>query len=723
MKSGRGTPDFEKMVRHSLDVMGTIDRNGFIEYVNEACKQVIGYDSEELIGRHYLEFLHPDDSHTTAQAVQETLLSGKKGNFDNRYVHKNGHAVTIRWSGFWSEQDGVIFCMGRDITEQEEKNARLEESEQRYRTLFDNSPDIIFVENKQGLITAVNQQFQKTFGISEKGAIGASAFSFLTPQMATVNERNLHQVLLGSSRRFDLEVELNGEKRIFDAEKHPIIINNEITGAQTVARNITPMLRSNETIKRQAERLSTIFESITNAFITLDKDWNFTYINREAERLLSLDRQYHVGQNVWQKLPAEIDGVFYQQYHQAVASGKAVHFEAYYAGTNIWVEVNAFPSEEGISIYFNDITEKIKARQELEKLSLVASRTNNGVIIADKDWKIEWVNEGFTKLMGYSLQEAVGKRPSELLHNHRTDRTAFESMQEKLLNGEPISFEAINKKKSGEEVWVSIDITAVLDEQGEVSRFIEVQTDITALKEKERELTQLSRDLYRQNKDLQQFTYIVSHNFRAPVANILGLTDLMTQFDKDTEVYDKSLVNLKESVIRLDTVLRDMNTILSIRDSRQSMEWEQVNLKRKLQQALTSLQEPMMKCGGKVIVDMDESLYVRGKKAYVYGIFHNLLSNAIRYRSEERGLVVHIKCFECPERGIVLSFADNGSGFDMRKANDKVFKLYKRFHRDRKGRGIGLYLVKTYMEAMNGHVEVNSQVGVGTEFRIHLPSN
>ncbi|MBF9251674.1 hypothetical protein I2I11_00035 [Pontibacter sp. 172403-2] len=100
-----------------------------------------------------------------------------------------------------------------------------------------------------------------------------------------------------------------------------------------------------------------------------------------------------------------------------------------------------------------------------------------------------------------------------------------------------------------------------------------------------------------------------------------------------------------------------------------------------------------------------------------------MLSNAINYRSRDRSLVVHIKCFGNTEKGTLISFSDNGSGFDMDKAGDDVFKLYKRFHTDKRGRGIGLYLVKTHLEAMGGHVEVSSQLGVGTKFLIYLPKN
>ncbi|GAB3196102.1 PAS domain S-box-containing protein [Pontibacter aydingkolensis] len=846
MSSGVTSPNYERMVRYSLDIIGSIDRNGLIVYSNEACKAILGYSSEEVIGQHFTRYLHPDEAISATQAISETLASGKKVNFDTSFFHKSGHVVPIRWSGFWSEEDGLIYCVGRDMTDQVEQKKLLVEREQRFRTLFNNSPDLVFVESREGVITEANQQFLSVLGIVGTEAIGSPASSFLSPPMASVNEASLQQVFLGKTVRFDLVLEHNGEKSVYDTEKLPIKVEGKIVGAQTIARDITPMLHSYDTIQRQAQKLNSIFESITDAFFVLDKDWNFAYINSEAERQLGLNRTYHIGRNAWQEFPSEVNGDFYKQYHRAVETGKAVHFEAYFAGTDIWVEVKAFPSNEGLSIYFDDVSEKVRSRDELKKLSLVASRTTNGVIIMDrafqiewvndgftkltgyslaearghtpfdllyhpegdsstidtikekmiqgkpvsfealrrrkdggdvwmlvqvnpvlddksevtqyvfiqsditekiktkkelellslvasktnnsviianKDWRIEWVNEGFTRLLGYSLEEAVGKRPSEFLHNHKTDSTAFNSLEGRLLQGNPISFEVLNITKSGEEVWVKVDITSLFDKKGELTRFVEVHTDITALKAKEEELTQLAQDLYRQNKDLQQFTYIVSHNLRAPVASALGLANLIPRIDKHTVLHDKSMVHLKESMQRLDTVLRDLNTILSIRDSKTSLEKEDINLKLVIEQALSSLQEQIIKCGGNVTVDVTEDTFVYANRAYMYSIFYNLLSNAIKYRSKKRILEVHVKCEGSAEKGTLIAISDNGSGFDMDKVKDQVFMLYKRFHTDREGRGIGLYLVKTHIEAMDGHIEVNSQPDKGTTFNIYLHKN
>ncbi|MCC9166349.1 PAS domain-containing sensor histidine kinase [Pontibacter harenae] len=715
---------WEKMSLVSPDMFCTFDQNGFYSQVSEASKSIIGYSSDEMVGRHYTEFLHPDYVPSTAFMAQETLNGSQSKSFENILIHKDGHEVSILWSAVWSEEEKVVFCVARDVSDLKNTRVKLQESEHRYRTLFENNPDIIFIQNKEGFVLDVNQSFCDVFGLDKEAALNKPTTSFLPPEAVPICLYNFKESLLGNKLRFNMDLISNlNERRTYDVVKFPVYSKGEIIYIKTIMKDITEVIRSFETIQQQADKLNTIFESITDGLLILDRNWNINYINSEAEKLLFIDRKHHLGKNVWEVFPEQAGGVFHKQYVQALETGTAVHFQSYLGELDLWLRVKAFPSKDGLSVYFDDITELIKSRDELEKLSLVANKTNNCVLIADKDWNIEWVNNGFTRLMDHTLEEAIGKQPTDLFKKGSDNNKPFDNLEPQLLKGASVSFEELNVKKNGEEVWVSVDISPIFDQDGNLQRFIEVHTDITALKNSELELSKLANDLYRQNSDLQQFTYIVSHNLRSPVANALGLTYLLTKVDKNTDLFDKSVANLNLSVKQLDTVLKDMNSILAIRDSNGNLETEQVNINDVIQQVASSLQEPLQGCGGKLMSSVAEGLHVKSNKAYLYSIFFNLMSNAIKYRSEERPLVISIKCFGNSEKGTIISFTDNGSGFDMKLAKGQIFKLYKRFHTKRNGRGIGLFLVKTHLEAMGGHVEVSSRVGQGTKFLLYLPNS
>ncbi len=710
-------------MKHLPDMLCAIDKSGRFVRVNDSCEQILGFSRVDLEGKPFIDFVHEEDRVLTSK-IAEKLMDGESVNgFENRYVGKDGGTVKVIWTAVWSPEENLLFCSARKKPCQQKNEVRLAKEVQWHKSLFENHPDVIFYEDTAGKITKVNETFIETFNCKKEEVTNSTLSCLLPPKMADMNQRYLEQTLLGSTVRFDLEYQKDGEKpRIFDTVKFPVKVNQEVIGVQTIAKDITDMVHAYETIQLQAKKLNTIFESITDAFFTMDREWNFAFINREAERILGINKNYHIGKNAWKEFPSELGGEFDRQYQHAMETMQPVHFEAYFSMTSVWLEVKAFPSSEGISIYFTDITENVKARKELEKLSLVASKTNNSVLIADKDWRIEWVNLGFTDLTGYSLVEAMGRKPSELLHSHKTDIKEYKLLEPKLLGGEPISLEVLNVRKNGEEYWVNIEISPAYSESGEISRFIEVQTDISSLKNKELELSALAQELYRKNTDLQQFTYIVSHNLRSPIANIMGLADALNMLDKQSESFHKALSYLKQDAHRLDTVMRDMNSILSIRDSKYNLETETVDLTAVINEVSQSFGEKLLTIGADVSMDIQEGLSLRANRAYMYSIFHNLVSNSIKYRSPERPLRIRIKAIGNPSRGTIVSFSDNGIGFDMKKAKDNLFRMYKRFHAEQPGRGMGLFLVKNHLDAMGGSIKAVSGVGFGTRFMIYLPS-
>lgn len=467
----------EKFFHHSPDLLCIIDRDGRFVEVSQACEQLLGYRQLELAGMPYLEYVIPGDRELTMQAMKQVMSGQGLTDFMNRYRQKSGTEVSLSWSLTWSKEETLFYCLAR-------KTALLHPeaglNRQAYRILLEDYPDGIFWESSDGFITEANEAFCRITGTSKKSLLGKSVSSFLPCEFAAANQSALQAALQGSTMRFTLELNNQaGEQSVYDAMKHPIIVNRQVVGVQTILKDITPLLRSHELITQQAKKLHTIFESITDGFLLLDREWNFSYFNSEAGRLLSLDRARHTDRNAWEEFPSEIDGVFYRQYHHAAATGEPVNFEAYFASTDRWFDVKAFPSQEGISVYFSDITGMVRARQELNKLSLVASKTTNGVIITDRQLRIDWVNDSFTKITGYTLAESTGHSPFELLHNPKEDKAAIDAFKKKALQGEAVSFEVLRRKKDGVDIWLLVQITPVKDEEANITHFLFVQSDIS----------------------------------------------------------------------------------------------------------------------------------------------------------------------------------------------------------------------------------------------------
>jgi signal transduction histidine kinase len=165
-----------------------------------------------------------------------------------------------------------------------------------------------------------------------------------------------------------------------------------------------------------------------------------------------------------------------------------------------------------------------------------------------------------------------------------------------------------------------------------------------------------------------------------------------------------------------------MNTILSIRTKSQVREKEPVRISVVCKEVKASLMEELVACGGHLDLALSPASFLYANKANIYSIFHNLVMNSLKFRSSERSLQIKIKDYITQEGNLAIEVSDNGTGMNLDKFGDDLFKLYTRFHDSVEGKGMGLFLVKTQVEALDGKIEVKSESGQGTSFTIYFKS-
>ncbi len=226
-------------------------------------------------------------------------------------------------------------------------------------------------------------------------------------------------------------------------------------------------------------------------------------------------------------------------------------------------------------------------------------------------------------------------------------------------------------------------------------------------------------DLIQRNKDLEQFTYIVSHNLRAPVANLIGISSILHDLKPGDGDYKELLTGLSGSVHLLDEVIADLNEILQVRKGGQEKK-EAVNLTRLVANVKAGISSLIDKEDARIVTDFSEANEILSIKGYLHSIFHNLISNGIKYRRAEAPPVIEIKSRRTDDY-VELRFKDNGMGIDLKKKGRHIFGLYKRFHEEyAEGKGVGLYMVKTQVEALGGTIFIESEVGKGSVFIIQF---
>ena len=279
-----------------------------------------------------------------------------------------------------------------------------------------------------------------------------------------------------------------------------------------------------------------------------------------------------------------------------------------------------------------------------------------------------------------------------------------------------IGFDDHKKHKN----WENTDLEFIITASNIISHAFDRHYAIQELKETLENQHRINQELVRQNNDLQQFTYIVSHNLRAPIANLLGLVSLYRPNEPTHEVNKVSMENIKTVSHQLDLIARDLNEIVEIKEHLIAETKENVYLEEELKEIFDNLERQIYSAQAQIEIDFTKVSHIFTIRKYMNSILLHLLSNALKYKHPDRNPMIRLSD-DIIDNFICFTIKDNGLGIDLKKNANKIFGLHKRFHSHVGGRGVGLYLVKLQTEALGGWIEVESQPEQGSVFKVYLP--
>jgi PAS domain S-box-containing protein len=369
--------------------------------------------------------------------------------------------------------------------------------------------------------------------------------------------------------------------------------------------------------------------------------------------------------------------------------------------------------------------EIVKGNETREKLYLSEERLDlatEAAGIGIWDWNLTdnttYLSDMWKTMLGYS--------PNELPDNintlngliHPDDRDEVLVNEGMHIQGviEKYQFICRMRMKSGAYKWIlSISRAGDRDENGHATRIIGIHLDVDDLKKKEIELEKLSQELLISNKELKQFAYITSHNLRSPVANLLMLMQLFKQeelSEKNTILFQKT----DQSIKQLNQTLDDLNEILSARFNKTDKK-DEVLFDDVLNDVIHSISEEIKNSNAEITSDFSRANKIIYSKKALESILQNLITNAIKYAKPGAAPKIFLSTSQDKEH-ITLQTKDDGIGIDLDKHGKKIFGLYQRFHNISSGKGLGLYIIKNQVEALNGKIEVDSIAGEGATFTI-----
>lgn len=266
-------------------------------------------------------------------------------------------------------------------------------------------------------------------------------------------------------------------------------------------------------------------------------------------------------------------------------------------------------------------------------------------------------------------------------------------------------------------IWVRFKAMPIIDNMGRCITIRGILQDINEGKKRELSTQSTLNLSHDQNKRLQNFAYMVSHNLRSHTGNLEFMVNLYNETDSAEERVEV-FAHIKSISSSLNTTVKHLEEIVKIQaeinEDKTLVEFEKI-----FKQVMCALQSNITDAGAHIDYDFTECPHINYIPAYMESIFQNLLTNAIKYRQKDRPPL--IKCYSFTMNNhIYLIFEDNGMGIDMDKHGDKVFGMYKTFHQNSDAKGIGLFITRSQIESLGGTIKVESTVNVGTKFTLKL---
>lgn len=484
-------------------------------------------------------------------------------------------------------------------------------------------------------------------------------------------------------------------------------------------RDVTERKIAEAKLREQEQHAQTILESITDAFCALDRDWRFVYVNHQAEVLMGRNRNDLLGKSHWDVYSDTLGTDLERNLRRAMAEKVTVTFEFYYPPKDRWYEVHAYPSPDGISIYFRDASERRRAeaavRESEGKLRLLADTIPQLAWMARPDGHIFWYNRRWYEYTGTTPVQMEGWG-WQSVHDPAVLPKVLEQWKGSLASGEP--FEMVFPLKGTDDKFHPFltRVNPLRDDEGRVLHWFGTNTDISEIKKMEEALRDADR-----RKD--EFLATLAHELRNPLAPIRNSLQILKMPRVDVATAQQTRDMMERQVHHLVRLVDDLMDVSRVMRGKIELRKEQVELATVIARAVETAQPLIELQGHRLQIALPpDSLLLDADPVRLTQVVGNLLTNAAKYTEANGNIWVTA---ERERNHAVLRIRDNGIGIapDMLP---HIFELFVQVDhaatRSQGGLGIGLTLVKNLVEMHQGNVAAHSDgLGRGSEFVVRLP--
>ncbi|WP_435069398.1 PAS domain S-box protein [Haloplanus sp. C73] len=675
--------------------------DGEIVDADAALADIFGADSADALLGHTVDEFYLGDDRT---AVRRQLASeGVVRNVEVRQQTLNGATIWVSLTAVRTETDDGVYFDGvvRDITERK----RRERQRRQFRSAVEHAGHVVLITDADGIIEYVNDAFETVTGYSATEAIGRRPSmlqsgehdeAFYSDLWETISSGDVWQGEVVNERK-------DGTQYVIDQTIAPIGDDGECNGFVAINRNVTER-------KERELNLAFLKQAIDQAGIgigTYGDDGYATYVNERLAELFGTDREA-LRQRHLAALDPNLDPGRFADYWDSFTDGERriydTHIERIDTEEAVPAEVITSRVEiDGQPFQVNtvrDATDRKRREQDLERFRSAVEHAGHSVLITDTDGVIEYVNDAFESMSGYSAAEAIGRTPA-LLNSGEHDEAFYSDLWETILDGDVWQGEVVNERKDGTRYVVDQTIAPITDD-GEYSGFVAINRDVSELKEYERELEA-------QNERLKEYGQTVAHDLRNPLAL---LEAELAQFEMDVDDADETVdadavqelcTDVGTTVDRMQALIDDLLTMA--KQGQRVLDSESTSLENVATDAWDQIDAASATLS---VEDTD----VEADPDRLRELLANLFRNSVEHAGSDVAVAVRPLDFTAG-----FAVEDDGPGIPE-SDRDEVFE--RGFTTAESGTGFGLAIVEQIAEAHDWSVSVTEGEAGGARFEFRV---
>lgn len=480
------------IVASSQDAIVSKSLDGIIRSWNASATRIFGYRPEEIIGRS-IRLLVPEDLRAEEDYILFRISQGEQiSNYETERLTKDGIRLSINLtvSPIRDETGRIVGAskIARNIT-REKINQRLIDDSRKLMNLASEAAHLeswIYYQSRDEF--EWSNQCAQILGPTLNRVKSRDDFIACYTEEDQKRIRDAFSRCSERGTSFDLivgaDIEGRGKrsiKLIGHSGNQYNESENKIYGS---IQDVTELIEAKQNATTNEVRLRSILNTITEGFYTLDRDFRFTFINRTVSKIFGSPAERHIGRKIHEVFENAKDKTSLFRIEKAMQTQTPYSLVEFNPNFGRWLDIHAYPTGEGIAVYFRDVTERIEQQEELRLLHTAISRTQDMVLVfegsegGDKFPNIVYANDAFLRATKYERSEVIGKSP-EFLIGENTSREAIEKIGDAVRNWNPLNIELLNYDKMGNSFWVELNLAPISDKKGKDNFWVAVQRDIS----------------------------------------------------------------------------------------------------------------------------------------------------------------------------------------------------------------------------------------------------